>query len=71
MKRTGASQRSRPYRENPRSSYFQATVEDALALVSSFNDVKFNFCFRGCNEVAHRMAKWTVTTYSDKVWQGA
>ncbi|KAL2931806.1 hypothetical protein RDABS01_037216 [Bienertia sinuspersici] len=56
--------------QTQRSSYVQATVEDALALVSSFNDVKFNFCFRGCNEVAHRMAKWAVTAYSDKVWLG-
>ncbi|KAL2937155.1 Periplasmic nitrate reductase, partial [Bienertia sinuspersici] len=52
------------------SSYVQANVEDALALVSSFNDVKFNFCLRGCNEVAHRMAKWAVTAYSDEVWLG-
>ncbi|KAL2921546.1 hypothetical protein RDABS01_013037 [Bienertia sinuspersici] len=52
------------------STYVQMMVEDMLADVSYLDCITFNFCFRECNEVAHRLAKWAVTSFCDEVWLG-
>lgn len=51
-----------------RSGYVQLLVEDALAIASNFDQFRFEFCYRECNEVAHRLAKWAVSSFCDEVW---
>ncbi|KMS97072.1 hypothetical protein BVRB_7g179330 [Beta vulgaris subsp. vulgaris] len=46
----------------------QAMLEDVLNLVPSFETIKFSFCYRECNEIAHRLAKWATSNFCDEVW---
>ena len=46
----------------------QAMLEDVSSLVPSFEKIIFSFCYRECNEIAHRLAKWATSSFSDEVW---
>lgn len=50
-----------------RSGNVQLIIEDVLALIPYFESLLFSFCYRECNEVAHRLAKWVVSSFSDEV----
>lgn len=42
--------------------------EDIRLLKSKFDSINFSFCFRECNEIAHKLdAKWTTSSFCDKV----
>ncbi|XP_021839114.2 uncharacterized protein [Spinacia oleracea] len=51
-----------------RGSHVQLMVEDARSIMPSFDSISFSFCFRECDEVAHRLAKQAVSNFSDEVW---
>lgn len=53
-----------------RNSYVQLAVDDALASCSLFDHVSFIFCYRECNEVAHRLARWAAVSFCDELWFG-
>ncbi|KAL2939333.1 hypothetical protein RDABS01_000165 [Bienertia sinuspersici] len=46
----------------------QLMVEDSIALCKNFESVSFSFCLRECNQAAHRLAKWAVSSFCDEVW---
>ena len=43
-------------------------IESILALCTSLETCSFNFYYRKCNAVAHRLAKWASTVVCDEVW---
>ncbi|KAL2936256.1 hypothetical protein RDABS01_006694, partial [Bienertia sinuspersici] len=55
-------------RRAKRSGPVQLLVEDAIALSSQFDSLSFGFCFRDCNQAAHRLAKWATSSFCDEVW---
>ncbi|KAL2941351.1 hypothetical protein RDABS01_029701 [Bienertia sinuspersici] len=55
-------------RRAKRSGPVQLLVEDAIALSSHFDSLSFGFCFRDCNQAAHRLAKWATSSFCDEVW---
>lgn len=51
-----------------RSGLTQLIVEDTLDLKSHFDSIVFRFCYRECNSVAHRLARWGITQVGEYVW---
>ncbi|KAL2906316.1 putative 4-hydroxy-4-methyl-2-oxoglutarate aldolase [Bienertia sinuspersici] len=51
-----------------RSHYVQLIIEDVIHLSASIEEIVFTFAFHQCNEVAHRLAKWVVASFSDELW---
>lgn len=54
--------------ELQRRGDIQLYIDDVISLCSSFNWCKFNFCYRNCNEAAHRIAKWALASDCERVW---
>ncbi|KAL2937746.1 1-deoxy-D-xylulose-5-phosphate synthase [Bienertia sinuspersici] len=50
-----------------RNGHVQLLVDDAHSLYNLFEDFSFNFCFRDCNQVAHRLAKWAACSFTEEV----
>lgn len=46
----------------------QLIVEDVKQSSVEFDNISFAFCFRECNEIAYRLAKWATSSYCDEVW---
>ena len=51
-----------------RGFHLQTLIENCLSMAQSFFSVTFLFCFCECNEVAHRLAKWAVSSFCDETW---
>ncbi|CAO2825137.1 unnamed protein product [Amaranthus hypochondriacus] len=46
----------------------QTIIDNCRLLAINFSSISFSFCFRVCNGVAHRLAKWAMSSCCDKVW---
>lgn len=57
-------------RETKRHDSVHAMIDDTIAFSTPFNCVDFLFCFRKCNQVVHKLAKWVVVCKCNEVWQG-
>lgn len=62
---------SRDYAARSRHGSAQIFIVDALFFSCDFDLVDFMFCFKKCNQVVHRLAKWAVVCDSNKVWLGS
>ncbi|CAO2819973.1 unnamed protein product [Amaranthus hypochondriacus] len=50
-----------------RGFHIQTIIDNCWLLAIKFSSVSFSFCFRDCNGVAHRLAKWAMSSCCDKV----
>ena len=51
-----------------RDPHNQVLVDNILALSSSFQDIRFVFCFREATMVAHKLARRSSSCICDEVW---
>ena len=54
-----------------RGFHVQTIIDNCLSFCSHFRSLSFFFCFRDCNGIAHRLAKWAACGLSQEVWDGA
>lgn len=55
-------------RKSNRSFHNQIIVDNILASVSAIDHLSFSFCYREANSVAHRLAKWALSSVCSNVW---
>ncbi|CAO2822794.1 unnamed protein product [Amaranthus hypochondriacus] len=55
-------------RKKQGSFHVQVVVDNCILCSKSFQSCSFMFCFRECNSVAHRLARWVVASFCDEVW---
>lgn len=51
-----------------RVAHIQVIIENILATSLIFDQVSFEFYFREANMVAHRLARWSATSFCNGVW---
>lgn len=51
-----------------RSFHIQTIIDNCRSLFPSFITVSCHFCFRECNQAAHRIAKWASGGLCQEVW---
>lgn len=51
-----------------RGFHNQIIVDNIIADSIAFDSISFSFCFREANCVAHRLAKWALSSFSSSVW---
>lgn len=49
------------------SFHVQTRVNNCIQFSRAFSSCNFFFCFRECNSVAHRIARWALLTLSDEM----
>lgn len=48
--------------------HIQVRVDNCIYYTMFFRSCSFVFCYCECNNVAHRLARWVVSSPSDEVW---
>lgn len=51
-----------------RGFHIHSIIDNNISLGQVFSAISFMFCFRECNEVAHRLARWAISGISDTLW---
>ncbi|CAO2821316.1 unnamed protein product [Amaranthus hypochondriacus] len=51
-----------------RAVHNQVLIDNILTFASRIEHASFAFCFREANMVAHRLARWSATSFCDMVW---
>lgn len=52
-----------------RGFHVPTIIDNCLSLCHAFNSLFFHFCFRDCNRVTHRLAKWADCRLYQEVWE--
>lgn len=46
----------------------QTLINNIKSMLSFFTSISFSFCYRECNEVANRLARWATSNKCNLVW---